>query len=295
MGVEPIYNSSAGVGINHQANGAYVTYAALDYKATRAGFLEYVQSKKYIARNARCMVQNLDRYVTKVSDARDIIHIFTPLTDGQRHNLIKAIRACLNYLQIVCNVNKVQLDNLRAAIPKDKTCIDLKIPEEEKIIADLRAFGGAEVKYRAIHSLLLDSGLRVVEAMYLVNNWTKPEKVGNFYRSEIGMFRGCKQAYYAYFTAATYDLLKRLSGNVSQIAYAKCIEHFNLTRSKYLRKFAFDKMVELEVPESVADFIEGRVPKRIGAKHYMLLRRQADKFYSKYKEYITTLRSTLAC
>jgi len=26
---------------------------------------------------------------------------------------------------------------------------------------------------------------------------------------------------------------------------------------KYLRKFAFDKMIELEVPESVADFIEG--------------------------------------
>ena len=48
---------------------------------------------------------------------------------------------------------------------------------------------------------------------------------------------------------------------------------------KYLRKFAFDKMIELEIPESVADFIEGRVPKRIGAKHCMVLRRQADRFY----------------
>jgi len=26
---------------------------------------------------------------------------------------------------------------------------------------------------------------------------------------------------------------------------------------KYVRKFAFDKMIELEAPESVADFIEG--------------------------------------
>jgi hypothetical protein len=31
-------------------------------------------------------------------------------------------------------------------------------------------------------------------------------------------------------------------------------------RPKYLRKFVFDKMVELGIPESVADFIEGRVP-----------------------------------
>jgi intergrase/recombinase len=44
------------------------------------------------------------------------------------------------------------------------------------------------------------------------------------------------------------------------------------------------------VPESVADFIEGRVPKRIGAKHYMVLRRQADKFYSKYADYLVKLR-----
>ena len=59
---------------------------------------------------------------------------------------------------------------------------------------------------------------------------------------------------------------------------------------KYLRKFAFDKMIELEVSESVADFIEGRVPKRIGAKHYMALARQASKFYPRYAEYITRMR-----
>lgn len=37
----------------------------------------------------------------------------------------------------------------------------------------------------------------------------------------------------------------------------------------------------------VADFIEGRVAKRIGAKHYMALRRQADGFYGRYAEYVT--------
>ncbi|MDH5690215.1 MAG: integrase, partial [Candidatus Bathyarchaeota archaeon] len=59
---------------------------------------------------------------------------------------------------------------------------------------------------------------------------------------------------------------------------------------KYLRKYAFDKMIELEIPESVADFIEGRVPQRIGAKHYMALARQAEKYYPRYAEYITRLR-----
>jgi intergrase/recombinase len=49
-------------------------------------------------------------------------------------------------------------------------------------------------------------------------------------------------------------------------------------------------MIGLEVPESVADFIQGRVPKRVGAKHYMALRRQADNFYGKYVRYLMKLR-----
>ena len=53
----------------------------------------------------------------------------------------------------------------------------------------MKAFSNAQPKYRAVHNLLIDSGLRVVEFMHLVNNWTEPDKVSNFYRSEIGMFR----------------------------------------------------------------------------------------------------------
>lgn len=59
---------------------------------------------------------------------------------------------------------------------------------------------------------------------------------------------------------------------------------------KYLRKFSFDKMIELEVPESVADFIQGRVARKVGAKHYMALALQASKFYPRYLEYAVNLR-----
>ena len=33
-----------------------------------------------------------------------------------------------------------------------------------------------------------------------------------------------------------------------------------MLNAKYLRKFVFDKMIDLEVPESVADFIEAVFP-----------------------------------
>jgi len=61
---------------------------------------------------------------------------------------------------------------------------------------------------------------------------------------------------------------------------------------KYLRKFAFDVMTseELNIPESVADFIQGRTPKSIGARHYMKLKRKAIQFYPRYAEYVMELR-----
>lgn len=47
---------------------------------------------------------------------------------------------------------------------------------------------------------------------------------------------------------------------------------------------------ELNIPESVTDFIQGRTPKAIGAKHYMKLKRKAIQFYPRYAEYVTKLR-----
>jgi hypothetical protein len=51
----------------------------------------------------------------------------------------------------------------------------------------------------------------------------------------------------------------------------KCLRGKNATKylqklpdvfaHKYLRKFAFDKMIELGVPENIADFIEGGCPR----------------------------------
>jgi len=40
----------------------------------------------------------------------------------------------------------------------------------------------------------------------------------------------------------------------------------------------------LNIPESVADFMEGRVPKTVGARHYMRLKRQAVEYHPRYAE-----------
>jgi len=47
----------------------------------------------------------------------------------------------------------------------------------------------------------------------------------------------------------------------------------------------------LNIPESVADLMEARVPKTVGARHYMRLKRQAIEYHPIYPEYLETLTS----
>jgi len=69
-------------------------------------------------------------------------------------------------------------------------------------------------------------------------------------------------------------------------------KRFKIVSYKYLGKFAFDDdLKQLNIPESVADFIEGRTPKSVGARCYMLLKRKAIQFYPRYSEYVTHLRA----
>lgn len=252
-----------------------------------------MDSKGYNPKTGKTMVRYLDRYVKgAIESSMDVMRLFSGLSVGQQHHLNRALRAFFNFLEIL-GYSKDWLDRLRKAIPKDRIGIDIKVPEEQAIREDLRRMSKLALKYEALWNLCLDSGIRLIEAIHLINNFNQENlrKVEGFYRYEIGEFRGSKQAYFAYFTEHTLRLVQGVNGgelvrpNASHY-YSK----YGYTSPKYLRKFAFDKMIELEIPESIADFIEGRVPRRIGAKHYMALARQASKFYPRYAEYITRLR-----
>jgi intergrase/recombinase len=189
------------------------------------------------------------------------------------------------------------LNLLRKNLPKEQIGVDLKVPEESDIIYSLKQLPKIAPKYAALYNLLLDSGLRLVEAAEIVSNFKSADNVnlGNspFYRATVGMFRSSKQAYYAYFTERTYKQLANLTASINPLAASHYYLKYGLISPKYVRKFAFDQMVQLGIPESVADFIEGRVAKRIGAKHYMALKRQADNWYGKYASYVNSLRSQL--
>jgi intergrase/recombinase len=267
----------------------------LSWPETRQMFLQYLEFKRYEPANARNMLNYLDRFVKEpLKEPLDVMRMFSPLTAGQRHHLNRAMRAWFKCLEINKPNREFKefLDSLRKAIPKDDVGIDIKVPDEQQIISDLRRIVSEPLPIQAEYNLLLDSGLRLVEVVKLLNDFPEAERLEGFYRCPVGLFRGSKQAYYCYLTEYTYQLIKKLSEKVSEIRLKRRHQLHKYTRAKYLRKFANDMMTSerLNIPESVADFIQGRVPKSIGAKHYMQLKRKADQFYPRYSEYVAELR-----
>lgn len=265
----------------------------MSWLKTREGFLEYVRFKNYEVGNAKSMVSSLDRFVgdVEIRSPMDVMRVFSGLSTGQQRHLNRGMRAWFNFLELTGQASEDFLNWLRKAVPSARAGIDLNVPEEKQILADLVRLPKALPKYQAVYSMLLDSGLRLVEVVKVVNDFREVKEVNGFFRCPVGMFRKSKQAYYAYFTGRTFELVQGLSERALEAkAASRYFRGNRFTRPKYLRKFAFDMMVSLDIPESVADFIEGRVPQRIGAKHYMVLRRQADQKYKRYAEYITRLR-----
>jgi intergrase/recombinase len=270
----------------------------IDYKGLREEFIVWLRSKNLNKYYAKGMVSCLDRHINdkRIKEAMDIVNIFANIGGG-RHELIPALHALLNFARLK-GTERAWIEALKEAVPKREIGVDLKIPSEDEIVRSLRIVEKADLlKHRVAFNLALDSGLRLTETVKLIDDFKADavEKADGFYVACAGMFRKSKVAYYGFFTEYTMRLLMQLSEEEK-----KCLTDKNagkyvqklsgVVRCKYLRKFAFDKMIELGVPESVADFIEGRTPKTIGAKHYMILLRQAKQYYPRYAEYIMQLR-----
>jgi len=234
----------------------------------------------------------LDRFVTVIGEPMDVVRVFAPLSRGQQHNLDRGLRALFNFLEAQ-GYPKVFLDAFRKNIPRVEGGIDLKVPSEERVMDSLRKMVHCYPNYNAVYNLILDSGLRLIESCRLVNSLgsVELERLQGFVVAPLGYFRETKLAYFGFFTERTLQLLRKVKGSVNELNVSGYRhKHRDVVAYKYLRKFAFDKMIELEIPESVADFIQGRTPKSVGAKHYMVLVRQAKKFYPRYAQYVEELR-----
>jgi intergrase/recombinase len=273
-------------------------WPTVNYPALRSDFIEFLKTKNFNQHYVKeSILSYLNRFVTVIHEPMDVLKVFSGLTPGQQHCLNRGVRNLFNFLEAQ-GYPKAWLDLLRKNIPKENIGFDIKVPTDAEVITSLRKLSeaGHYESHLAIFNLVLDSGLRLTEATRFLEKFDKAacESHEGFYVAPLGYFRETKLAYFAFFTQETMNLIKSVERIKYDTARGNARKRLgrDITAFKYLRKFAFDTMTdeELNIPESVADFIQGRTPKSIGARHYMQLKRKAIKFYPRYAKYVAVLR-----
>jgi len=258
----------------------------------RKDFLVWLNSRSLAFDYRRSIVSYLDRFAPKLSKPLDVVRLFDGLSAGQKHCLLFSLRNLLNFCELA-GFDSAFIDSLRKALPKDTRFVDNYVPDEESVRQSIGKLRRIPEKYKAVYKLLLESGLRLIEAVKLTNEFhefsEKLETHENYVCVPLFWIRASKKSFYAYFMHETAKMLRKNGEKLSADATSKVCRRYGLVASKYIRKFVFHKMLELEIPEGVADFIQGRAPKTVGERHYANLKRLADKYYPRYADYLQKL------
>ena len=168
-----------------------------------------------------------------------------------------------------------------------KTGVDLYVPEDGDVVRTLRVACEISVKLCWTYKILAYSGIRLIEATTLLSKQDPGRWIrrNGFWKYPLSWMRGPKNVFYVY----TVEKPPRI--NVSSKWVTNWASHGEKTavRPKYMRKWVATKMISLGIPEEIVNFIQGRIPQSILARHYLNLTVLADKYYPRYRDHLREL------
>ncbi len=249
---------------------------SLDYASVKADFTVWLSKRVTSEKYVKAIISTLDRFVgTKIiSDLHELWEIREKAT-GKKY-IVLALRNLLNYYEEFDLIDPGTLAKYRRILKVVRSNVDNYIPSNEEVIKAYNEIN--DERYRTVFLLLAVSGLRVIEGVHLINNFDRSRAhiADNFVRLPIFSSRGTKRSYYAYMPLNIFEVMKRYE--ITDRGVTNYFARRTLS-PKYLRKWNYNFLIMHNVPESVADFIQGRSPVSIGSMHYLAKVKQADYWY----------------
>jgi len=268
----------------------------------KAKFMEWMRANERDEDYIRECVRYLDKYMRPIRSPADVVAMFAACKGGRQH-LDRAFRNLLKFYRKILGYPKSFIEDLKEAIPTIRTGQDTYVPTEEAIIRTLKALRHAPFKYYLYWWVPLVTGIRVKkDAIRLITeaDLSKAERIktphGAYYFLELGWVRKTKATFVACLPDFIYDMIMAFRERGEKLTYIGAIR-FRQKRMPHIeapnsmRDFCYNKLLELGMPESAADFLNGRGPRTIGGKHYMDKIRQIKAFYPRYLAYLKELKA----
>ena len=206
-------------------------------------------------------------------------------TINRSDRAVKLVRLILNWCEEKQLLTVDQLTACRNKIKNKQSGIDNYVPTDSEIQQTLTKLSSDK---KLLYLMYLVSGVRKVEGSYLLANIhkLKTQEMDNFVKITMNYLRNTKNSYFCYLPLEVYSKLLANHKQLSTGSLESEIKRKKLIPIKYCRKWFYTKCIELGIPESIADYYQGRVSNSVGGNHYLSRQMLADKNYSKIVSYL---------
>ena len=214
----------------------------------------------------------LRRYVSK--DILGVSELSRVINDAPEYASV-AVRVYLNYLIDYGIVQEETANRFRKVLRSRKINSDNYVPTDEIIREAYSKLKDERAK--TVFKILMYSGIRTTELVKMLSEFNKTKLIidGEIAKYPLNYSRGQKKVFYVYLPM---KFAHELHGFYTSKKIVTSLGGSSL-RPKYLRKWFYNFLIMNNVPESVADFIEGRAPESVGSMHYLANVKQVDYWY----------------
>ena len=213
-----------------------------------------------------------NKEIQGISELREII------SGSSSSMALTVFRAYINFLLDTEIIDEETAIYFRKALPSRKTKPDGYVPTDsdvKKVYENIKS-----EKDRLLFQILAFSGIRVTELVKMLRDY-EPSKLisdNGISKYPLNYIRGNKRSQYVYMPTDLAMKLHKFYIHKDTVSYN--LRKYGIA-PKYLRKWFYNFLIMNNVPESVADFIEGRAPESVGSMHYLSRVKQADYWYRK--------------
>jgi intergrase/recombinase len=194
--------------------------------------------------------------------------------------LNRLVRQILNYSSEKEIISENDISVIKKKLKTKKSNVDNYVPTDNEVLQTLSQLSD---KVKLVYLMYLVSGIRKVEGRYLLDNVSslKSQQFDGFVKVTMNYLRKTKNSYFCYLPLEVYSKLSVDHKQISVSHLERELKTKHLIPIKYCRKWFYTKCIELGVPDSIADYYQGRVSNSVGGNHYLSRQLLADQNYKK--------------
>ncbi len=259
--------------------------ATIDFSKVKKQFYRFLQSK-ISQKTAEQYYKYLEKYLTEPIDhPAQLGELLDEIKEESRGGKLRwvssAIANLLDFYEKRLGFPTEMIYPYRKALQWEKSNPDEGHITTDQLVEAYEIVSERGKEARITFCLIMFSGVRILHAVRILQSYDIQnlvivnDKVARYPIHFVSA--GKKRGYWAYMPLSFAETLEQLN---IDYGIRDAINHGMVTGKK-IRKWHMNFLIENGIPESVADYIQGRASVTVGSSHYLNKTKQADEWYSK--------------